>query len=74
MHHNSKKSKIMDFTTSTMYVNSREACAFLRVSPRTLDKLKKNGDIHYYKTGTSKQARTLYLIDDLQAYMDAHRR
>ena len=54
--------------TATRYLTNDEAAAFLRLSPRTLEKLRvEGGGPRFRKFGR----RVLYAIDDLESWANA---
>ena len=54
--------------TATRYLTNDEAAAFLRLSPRTLEKLRvEGGGPRFHKFGR----RVRYAIDDLESWADA---
>jgi hypothetical protein len=56
-------------STAARYLTNREAAAFLRLSPRTLEKRRVHGGgPRFRKFGR----RVLYAIDDLEAWANAH--
>ncbi|MCY4441147.1 MAG: helix-turn-helix domain-containing protein [Deltaproteobacteria bacterium] len=55
----------------TKYLNTREAAAWLNLSPRTLDRYRMSGDRPvFHRFG----GRVRYLVADLEAWASARRR
>lgn len=50
-----------------------EAAKILRISPRTLDKLKARGDIPYSKMGNGIRARVVFQRKDIEDYVQRQR-
>lgn len=53
------------------YLTTPEAAAYLRLSPRTLERFRVEGSgPAFLKAGTGKRSRVLYRQADLQAWLD----
>ncbi len=58
---------------SEPYLTADEAAAMLRLSPKTLERMRVEGsDLRYYKAGKGKRARVLYLASDIQEWLAGH--
>jgi hypothetical protein len=57
------------------FLTTKEAAAYLRLSPRSIERLRVDGNgPPYKKCGNGKKAKVLYAIDDLDAWLvDARR-
>lgn len=57
------------------FLTTKEAAAYLRMSPRSIERLRVNGSgPPYKKCGKGKKAKVLYAINDLDAWLvDARR-
>lgn len=54
------------------YLTTVEAADFVRLSPRTLERLRVQGTgPRYIKAGRGKRAKVLYRIADLQEWLEA---
>lgn len=54
------------------YLTTLEAAAFLRLSPRTLERFRVEGTgPPFLKVGSGKRSRVLYRSTDLKAWLDA---
>ena len=57
------------------FLTTKEAAAYLRLSPRSIERLRVDGNgPPYKKCGKGKKAKVLYAIDDLDVWLvDARR-
>ena len=54
------------------YVNTKEAARIVRLSPRTLERLRTHGTgPRYLKPGRGARSRVLYRVEDLEAWVEA---
>lgn len=56
----------------TGYLTTAEAADFVRLSPRTMERLRVQGTgPRYIKAGRGKRAKVLYRVADLQEWLEA---
>lgn len=53
-------------------LNKIEVCKMLKCSMSTLNRIMKKGLINYYKYGETKQARIMFLFEDVVEYRNKH--
>ena len=64
-------SEIMNPKTAT-YLDTREAAKFLRLSPRTLERMRVEGaGPKFLKAGRGIRAKVLYREEDLRSWVEA---
>ena len=62
----------MTNTNAVAYLDTKEAAAFLRLSPRTLERMRVEGaGPKYLKAGRGIRARVLYREEDLRTWVEA---
>lgn len=55
---------------SNAYLTTEEAAALVRLSPRTLERMRLTGDgPRFHKVGPGKQSRVLYQREELEAWL-----
>ena len=55
---------------SNVYLTTEEAAALVRLSPRTLERLRLTGDgPKFHKVGPGKQSRVLYQREELEVWL-----
>lgn len=55
---------------SNLYLTTEEAAALVRLSPRTLERLRLTGDgPKFHKVGPGKQSRVLYQREELEGWL-----
>lgn len=59
-------------TNQQTYLTTVEAADFVRLSPRTLERLRVQGTgPRFIKAGQGKRAKVLYRLEDLKEWLDA---
>lgn len=62
----------MAVTDTEEYLTSTEAAAKLRVSERTLDRIRSRGEIEYVTRGRGARPRIFYRPEAITAYLEAN--
>lgn len=66
-----KESKMPDHTNDIKYMMTVEAAEYLRLSPRTLERMRVDGTgPKFHKAGPGKRARVLYRRSDLREWLE----
>lgn len=66
------KSDVLSGPQSTGYLTTAEAAGFVRLSPRTLERLRVQGTgPRFVKAGRGKRAKVLYSAEDLKVWLSA---